>query len=230
VLFVSAPSIASNPYYIFMAACALWGIGIGIFDAQLAAIVIASPSDHPKGAMTVLCSIYCWGAVGVTVITTLLLLAFGNDSWRWIMIGWLVVPITTFSLFCNARFPDPISEEEREGPSQLQPWGMLVIILLGISCGGAAEVGMVSWSSALAERGLGVKKQIGDIVGMGLFLALEASGRLLCSALERRMDMSIVNWLAFALTLACYLVVALQGNAYVALAAVAITGFTVSAP
>ncbi len=44
-------------------------------------IVEACPFDHKEKVMSLLLSFYCWGSVGVILISTLFFALFGIDSW-----------------------------------------------------------------------------------------------------------------------------------------------------
>jgi MFS family permease len=227
IVFVCGP-LTSYVYEVFVVGQVICAIAGGIFESTLSLIVNSIPSEQPKGAMALTHSMFSWGVVGITAITTLLLRALGGESWRWIMLGWLAIPVAVFVLFLCAPFAEPPPEAEREGPRGLKHPCVLVIILLGMVCSGGAEQGLLVWSSAMAERGLKVDKWLGDLLGPALFVGLEGTGRTLFAVCAGKVDVTKVLLGGFMLAVACYVLATVQNNAGVALAAVGLTGLAVS--
>lgn len=60
--------------------CERRGAG-GLIEVIISPIVDSCPGDAKASAMSLLHSFYCWGQVGVVLITTLLLRLIGEDLW-----------------------------------------------------------------------------------------------------------------------------------------------------
>jgi hypothetical protein len=97
-----------------------------------------------------------------------------------------------------------------------------------MACGGAAEQGLLMWASAMAERGLGVSKQLGDLLGTALFVGLEGLSHTLFGCFEAHLNVGIVMLVRFVIAIASYLLITLQENAGAALFAIGVTGFAVA--
>ena len=55
------------------------GVGGGLIEVIISPIVDSCPGDAKASAMSLLHSFYCWGQVGVVLITTLLLRLIGGN-------------------------------------------------------------------------------------------------------------------------------------------------------
>ena len=60
----------------------LYAVGSGLIEVLVSPIAEACPFDHKEGVMSLLHSFYCWGSVGVILLSSLFFTAFGIGSWR----------------------------------------------------------------------------------------------------------------------------------------------------
>ena len=60
----------------------LYAVGSGLIEVLVSTIAEACPFDHKEGVMSLLHSFYCWGSVGVILLSSLFFTAFGIGSWR----------------------------------------------------------------------------------------------------------------------------------------------------
>jgi fucose permease len=70
-----------SPYAGLMAAVVLYAIGGGLLEVLVSPIVQACPADSKSAAMSLLHSFYCWGTVGVVVLSTVLFRVLGMERW-----------------------------------------------------------------------------------------------------------------------------------------------------
>ena len=66
-------------------------------------IVEALPSEDKAGSMSLLHAFYCWGHVGVVVLSTLYFALAGTGRWALLPVLWAVLPLCNMVLF--ARVP-----------------------------------------------------------------------------------------------------------------------------
>ena len=112
--------------------------------------------------MSLLHSFYCWGHVGVVLVSTVFFALFGTDSWKLLVLAWAAVPVFNLVIFAGA----PIytlhgSGEGGMGFSGLFRSRIFWIFMLMMVCAGASEQAVGQWASTFAEKGLGVSKAVG---------------------------------------------------------------------
>ena len=73
-------------YRDYLIAVAIYAIGGGLLEVLISPIIEACPTDNKEKAMSLLHSFYCWGHVGVVLISTIFFSTFRNrkleDSWH----------------------------------------------------------------------------------------------------------------------------------------------------
>lgn len=69
--------------------------GLDFFQA----VVEACPSDHKEQAMSLLHSFYCWGHVGVVLVSTVFFTLFGVGLWRVLALVWALIPLGNMIAF-----------------------------------------------------------------------------------------------------------------------------------
>ena len=73
---------------------------------MLSPIVEACPTKNKEAVMSSLHSFYCWGHVGVVLISTLYFAVFGTGSWWILACIWAVIPfLIPASFSCADPFP-----------------------------------------------------------------------------------------------------------------------------
>lgn len=228
LLFGTLPRILSNPYIGLVIPTILYAIGGGIIEVLGSPIVDRLPSDQVHVSMSLLHSFYCWGQVGVVLITSLLLLLLGNHHWYLIAYLWAILPLINIYLFLHVPLVPPCEKGERTSLRTLLSSRLFLFILLMMLCAGASELTMSQWSSLFAEKGLHVSKMLGDLLGPCLFAVFMGIGRTIFGTLEEKTNTR--TWLIrlSVLCLSCYLVAARSNHAIISLLACAITGFSIS--
>ena len=209
-------------------AVVLYAIGGGIIEVLISPIVEACPTDAKAAAMSLLHSFYCWGHVFLVVVSTAFFALFGMGAWRVMACLWALVPL----LNCFYFLLVPMYPIVAEGTKQMSLRGLLSkrvfwLLLVMMVCAGASEQAMSQWSSAFAEKALGVSKSLGDLAGPCAFAVLMGTARALYGKFAERLPLTAVMMGSAALCIGCYLLAALSGSALLALIGCALCGFSV---
>ncbi len=91
-----------NPFQGILAAVCVYAVGGGLIEVLVSPIVEATPSDNKEKAMSLLHSFYCWGSVGVVLISTLFFHLFGTSNWKILALLWHLSPPP---IFCFSQSP-----------------------------------------------------------------------------------------------------------------------------
>lgn len=230
VLLAVLPGQLGDPFLGLCLAVVVYAMGGGLLEVLVSPIVEhlpAAPEEKASG-MALLHSFYCWGQLATVVGTTVLIGALGDGSWALLPLLWAVVPAVNTVVFARVPLPDTVPEEHRTSVRGLLGTPLFLAALVLMMTGGAAELAMAQWSSFFAEQSLGVSKELGDLLGPGLFALLMGTGRfaygLWGQGLDLRRTLAVMSLGAAA----CYLVAATSGVAVVSLLACAACGFMVS--
>ena len=229
ILFALAPALfPGNVYAGFMAAVVLFAFGGGIMELCMSPIVDAIPSDAADSskALAFLHSFYAWGQVAVVLFTTILL--FAGAPWRAIVAAWAIVPVAAAVLFARAPIAKRAAGDKVMAIKKLFRTGIFLLALAAIACGGASEIIIAQYASSFLERGLGLPKMLGDILGLCGFAALLAAGRMLYGILGDKIDIHMVLYGGSALALAAYFVIVFSPAGAPSVVAIALCGLFVS--
>lgn len=198
----------------------------GLAEVLISPVIAAIPSEDPDREMSRLHSVYAWGVVGVIILGTLFLLAFGADFWPFMVFFFLLIPLISAFLFAGTPIPSMQTPEKVSGLMPLLKQPSLYLCVFAIFLGGAAECTMAQWASSYLEQALGIPKLYGDIFGVAMFAVALGLGRSLYAKHGRRIGR--VLFLGAIGATACYLVAALSPLPILGLAACALTGLCVS--
>ena len=225
------PSVLPSPYIGILLAILFTGFANGVTEVVLNPIMESCPTDDRAGALSFMHSCYSWGFVVIILLSTAFFAIFGIARWRILAVIWAAVPL--FNFFYIRRAPvappqkDPAGGDRGESPAAFFRKRGFVLFLLLILCGGAAEVGLYSWSSTFAELGLHVSKTVGDLAGPCAFSALMGLSRMLYSRFSHRLDLWRAMLVCAGMCFACYALVVFSGNAALSLLGCALCGFSV---
>ena len=221
------PRLFSDPYAGLLLAVGLYAIGGGLIEVLISPIVEACPTENKASVMSLLHSFYCWGTVGVILLSTLFLQVFGRDSWSLLALLWAVLPL------CNAVYftQVPIAPLTQEGESlplgQLFAQKLFWVFILLMVAAGACEQAMSQWASAFAESGLGVSKAVGDLAGPCLFSVLMGLSRVAYAKFGDRLDLLHCEMACGLLCAEGYLLAALAPHPALALVGCGLCGISV---
>ena len=222
------PNVLPAPYVGLVLATIVNGVGGGLIEVIISPIVDSCPGDAKASAMSLLHSFYCWGQVGVVLITTLLLRLIGENLWFIIPILWSLLPLYNLFRFLKVPLTPTVPEEEKTPLKTLFTSKIFLVALLLMLCAGASELAMSQWSSLFAERALGVTKVIGDLLGPCLFAVFMGIGRTIYGVWGEKIHLTGAMVFCAALCILCYLGTALFENPWLSLLSCALCGFSVS--
>lgn len=228
VLLTVLPGAFPDPFAGILIAVFIYAIGGGLIEVLISPILEACPTDNKEKAMSLLHSFYCWGHVGVVLISTLFFTLFGIENWKILAVCWAVVPAVNIILFGKA----PIYSLHEEGETgltlkQLFTRKIFWVMMLMMLCAGASEQAVSQWASTFAEQGLGVSKTIGDLAGPMSFAALMGLSRLLYGKFGDKLDLDKFMRMSCLLCIAAYLCISLVPLPAVGLVGCAVCGFSV---
>lgn len=221
------PFILPDPYAGLMISVVLYAIGGGIIEVLISPIVEACPTEKKEAAMSLLHSFYCWGHLGVVIISTLFFTAAGIGKWRIMAVLWAVIPIANTFFFARVPIYQIVSDEERIPVRKLFGQKMFWILMILMICAGASEQGMSQWASAFAESALHVGKTVGDLMGPCLFATLMGTSRALYGKYSESLPLKKMMSASAILCIACYLLAVFAPHPAVGLVGCAVCGFSV---
>lgn len=189
-----------NAFYGLLISVMLYAIGGGLLEVLVSPIVQACPTDNKETAMSLLHSFYCWGQVGVVLLSTLFFMIFGISHWRILALIWAVLPIANMIVFLQVPIPSLQAEGEKGlGWKELLSNNLFWMLMLMMFSAGASEQAVSQWASALAESGMGVSKTVGDLLGPMLFAVMMGTSRTIFARHGEKL--SLRNFMKFSIGL-----------------------------
>lgn len=221
------PEMFSDPFVGIIISVIVYAIGSGLLEVLGSPIVEACPFEHKEAAMSLLHSFYCWGSVGVVVLSTLFFAVFGINNWKWLACIWALLPL--YNVYNFATCPIEHLTEEGQG---MKIGSLLRVPLFWVSiilmvCAGASELSMAQWASAYAESAIGLSKTIGDLAGPCMFAITMGISRVIYGKYGDRMDLMKFMLGSGSLCLVCYLMASISANPIVGLIGCIVCGFSV---
>ena len=227
IALAALPYLTTKPYVGLVAASLLFAIGGGLIEVLVSPIVESLPGDAKASSMSLLHSFYSWGQALVILFSTLALLFIGQDLWFLLPLLWSALPI--FTAFKFARVPLVPQEEHKRMPlKSLVTSKIFLIALLLMVCSGAAEQAMGQWASLFAEKGLGISKTLGDLLGPCLFAIMMGIVRTWYGIRGQKIDMRRILAASSLLCVLSFVLTALVPIPAIALLGCALCGLAVS--
>ena len=222
------PEILPSAFAGILIAVMIYAIGGGLLEVLVSPVVESCPSDNKEKAMSMLHSFYCWGHVGVVLISTVFFSAFGITNWKILAVLWAIVPLVNAAAFTKV----PLRSLMEEGETGLSLKELLTmktfwILLVMMICAGASEQGVSQWASTLAEKGLGITKTAGDLAGPMAFAVLMGTSRAFYGKYGDRISLDCFMVLSSLLCIASYLGISLLGMPQLSLVCCALCGLSV---
>lgn len=221
------PSLLGNAYAGILVAVVFYAIGGGIIEVLISPIVEACPTEKKEAAMSLLHSFYCWGHVGVVVLSTVFFKVFGIENWKIMACIWAIVPIYNILYFSLVPIYHISEGHERMSLRTLLRQKVFWLLMIVMVCAGASEQAMSQWASAFAESALQVSKTVGDLAGPCTFAIFMGTARALYGKYSDRIPLKSMMIGSAILCIACYLVAALAPNPVIGLLGCAVCGFSV---
>ena len=221
------PDMFADPFAGVMICVVIYSVGSGLIEVLVSPIVEACPFEHKAAVMSLLHSFYCWGFVGVILLSTLFFAVFGIEHWKWLACLWALVPL--YNIYNFATCPiERLTEEGKE--MKIRDLFRLPVFWLAILlmvCVGASENSMGQWASAFTEAALGFTKTVGDLVGPCLFAATMGVSRGIYGKFGTRMNLSKFMIGSGVMCLCCYLLASLSFSPVLGLIGCICCGFSV---
>lgn len=222
------PEILPDAYAGLLIATVLYAVGGGLLEVVVSPVMEACPTENKETAMSLLHSFYCWGHVGVVLISTLFFHLAGIANWRSMAVVWALVPIANMVVFMKVPVPELLAEGE-EGMSlgQLFTSKVFWLFVLLMACAGACEQAVSQWASTFAEQGLQVSKTVGDLAGPMFFAVTMGSARAIYGKFGEKLPLEKCMVGSGILCLFSYLLIALSPVPALSLVGCGICGFSV---
>ena len=228
VLLTILPEVFEDPFTGLLTAVTIYALGGGLLEVLLSPVVEACPSENKEKTMSMLHSFYCWGHVGVVLISTVFFGLFGIGNWMILACLWALVPLCNTFLFTRVPMASLIEDGEKElSVKELAKQKVFWVMMLMMLCAGASEQSVSQWASTFAEKGLGVSKTIGDLAGPMSFAVLMGSSRALYGKYGDKIDLNKFMAGSSLLCIAAYLCIALMPGSLFGLAGCAVCGLSV---
>lgn len=221
------PDLFADPFIGVMICVVIYAVGSGLIEVLASPIVEACPFENKDAVMSLLHSFYCWGSVGVILLSTLFFAVFGIENWKWLACIWALVPL--YNIYNFATCPIERLTEEGKGMKirELFRLPLFWLAILLMVCAGASELAMAQWASAFTEAALGFSKAAGDLAGPCLFAVTMGVSRVIYGRFGPKMDLTKFMIGSGALCLVCYLLAGLSKNPVLSLAGCIFCGFSV---
>lgn len=221
------PSILPDPFVGIMISVVIYAIGSGLIEVLVSPIIEACPFEHKEKVMSLLHSFYCWGCVGVILISTIFFAVFGVGEWRLLAIVWALVPLYNIYNFATCPLEPLVKEGKGMSIGELFKTPMFLLGIVLMVCAGASELSMAQWASAFVESALGLSKTMGDLAGPCLFATAMGISRVIFGKYGDRMDLTKYMLSSGELCLVCYLLAAVSRSPIMGLLGCVACGFAV---
>ncbi|MBQ5608578.1 MAG: MFS transporter [Oscillospiraceae bacterium] len=204
----------------------IFSVAAGLSEVLISPTVAAIPSDNPERDMSALHSLFGYGSAAVALLSTLFLWVFGTENWVYLTLLWAILPLIAFYLFCTSPLPEITMNQDTSAAAAKRKSKGLILCMVCIFLGSAAENTMTNWISVFMENALQMPKMLGDIFGPVSFSLLLALTRTLYAKYGKNIYNILLCSMASASV--CYMVAGISSNAVVAIIACMFTGVCTS--
>lgn len=228
ILLTILPELFSSPFVGILISVMVYAVGGGLLEVLVSPVVEACPSDNKEKAMSMLHSFYCWGHVGVVLLSTVFFRAAGIENWKIMAVVWAVIPICNAFAFTRVPMASLIEDGE-SGLSLKELFASKIfwVLLLMMVCAGASEQAVSQWASTFAEKGLEISKTAGDLAGPMAFAVLMGASRAFYGKYGDRIQLDHFMIWSSILCILSYLGISLFPSPVLSLAACAVCGLSV---
>ena len=219
--------VSASPFPMLLLSVITYAIGGGIIEVLISPIAESCPTDNKASVMSLLHSFYCWGTMGVVIISTLFLHFFGKHTWQLLSILWALLPL------CNALFfafvPVNHLTEEGEGMkvSTLFKSKTFYIFIFLMIAAGASEQAMSQWASFFVESALNLPKAAGDLLGICMFSLFMGIARVGYATFGNKIDLKKILILSGVLCIISYITASLSPFIFMSLIGCMMCGLSV---
>ena len=191
-------------------------------------VMESCPTDNKETAMSLLHSFYCWGHVGVVLISTIFFRFVGIENWKILAASWALIPICNGLIFLKTPMASLMEEGEKgmtfgELFRSKTFWWLLVMMI----CSGASEHSVAEWASAFAEKALGISKTVGDLAGPLSFAVCMGIARMIYGNFGEKIPLEKFMKGSALLCIGAYLLISLSPWPALSLVGCAVCGLSV---
>lgn len=217
-----------NPFAGILTAVMIYAVGGGLLEVLVSPVMESCPTDNKETAMSLLHSFYCWGHVGVVLISTLFFRFAGIENWKILAASWALIPICNGLVFLKTPMASLMEEGEKgmtfgELFRNKTFWWLLVMMI----CSGASEHSVAEWASAFAEKALGISKTVGDLAGPLSFAVCMGIARVIYGNFGEKIPLEKFMKGSALLCIGAYLLISLSPWPALSLVGCAICGLSV---
>ena len=217
-----------DPFAGILTAVMIYAVGGGLLEVLVSPVLESCPTDNKETAMSLLHSFYCWGHVGVVLISTVFFRFAGIENWKVLALVWALIPVCNGLVFLKTPMV-PLMEEGETGMSfgglfrNKTFWWLLVMMI----CSGASEHSVAEWASAFAEQALGIPKTLGDLAGPLSFAVCMGIARVIYGKYGEKIPLEKFMKGSALLCVGAYLLISLSPWPALSLVGCAVCGLSV---
>ncbi len=233
---VVLPEFLPSPFMGLLVSVSIYAIGGGLLEVLVSPIVESCPTENKEKAMSLLHSFYCFGHMGVVILSTLFFYVCGIGNWKMLSVIWALVPAINLYLFTKVPVPSPEDkilqtsgkQNTKNAPGErLLSRGIFWLFFVMMICSGASEQAVSQWASALAEKGLGIAKSLGDLLGPMFFAFMMGLSRFIYGKFGEKVSLKWFMAISVVLCLLGYLGITLVPLPIFNLLCCGLVGFSV---
>ena len=221
------PGCFRDPFTGMIISVIVYAIGSGLIEVLGSPIVEACPFEHKDAVMSLLHSFYCWGSVGVIILSTLFFAVFGIDSWKWLACIWALIPLYNIYNFVTCPIEHLVENGQGMTIGELFKVPLFWVSIILMICAGASELSMAQWASAYAESAIGLSKTAGDLAGPCMFAVTMGISRVIYGKYGESLNLMRCMLGSGCLCLFSYLLASMSPNPLIGLIGCVICGFSV---
>lgn len=216
-----------DPFIGILMSVISYAIGGGIIEVLISPIMESCPTENKEKSMSLLHSFYCWGHVGVVLISTIFFLIFKIENWWILSLIWATIPIINAIIFIKTPINKLNSDASGLKPSMLFKNKIFWLLLIMMICAGASEQAVSQWASSFAEKALNIDKSIGDLFGPMMFAVMMGISRVIFGKFGDKISLDKYMLFSAILCIAAYLLISLSPIPILSLIGCALCGFSV---
>lgn len=214
-----------DPFTGLLLAVCCYAVGGGLLEVVISPMVEACPNDHKDRTMSLLHAFYCWGCVGVIALSSLYFHFFGVANWKTLAFLWAALPLYNGLVFLKTPIAPLLPEGQKAMTfGQLFRQGWFWVFLVLMVCAGASEHTISQWSSAFAEKTLGIPKTVGDLLAPALFALMMGLARSFYGRFGGRVSLDKMMLGSTGLCAAAFLLIGLSASPAAGLTGIALSG------
>lgn len=103
VLLTILPDMLPDAFTGLLIAVVIYAVGGGLLEVIVSPVMESCPTQNKEQHMSLLHSFYCWGHMGVVLLSTAFFALFGIGNWKLLALLWALVPVVNAVFFGGRR-------------------------------------------------------------------------------------------------------------------------------